>query len=258
MRLLWIAAGRGDAVAVDRRAARARRRASCCFARRGAVVACGAGERGARRRPRAPMTSALRARSCATSRSASARRTIIRGVSLDVASRRAPRDHRPQRRRQVDAVQPDQRPLRAHEGIDPARTARRSPARRRIAINRRGLARSFQVTNIFPRLSVFENIRCSVLWSLGYRYNFWRRVDTLRDAERAAERDAGADRHARAARHAGRRADVRRAARARDRHHDRRRRERHPARRAHRRHEPQRGRSRGRADPLGLAGAHAA
>ena len=38
-------------------------------------------------------------------------------------------------------------------------------------LNRRGLARSFQVTNIFPRLSVFENIRCSVLWSLGYRYD---------------------------------------------------------------------------------------
>ena len=34
-------------------------------------------------------------------------------------------------------------------------------------VNRRGLSRSFQVTNIFPRLSVFENIRCSVLWSLG-------------------------------------------------------------------------------------------
>ena len=45
---------------------------------------------------------------------------------------------------------------------------------RPFAINRRGLARSFQVTNIFPRLSVFENLRCSVLWSLGYRYNFWR------------------------------------------------------------------------------------
>ena len=45
-------------------------------------------------------------------------------------------------------------------------------------VNRRGLARSFQVTNIFPRLSVFENIRCSVLWSLGYKYNFWRRADS--------------------------------------------------------------------------------
>jgi branched-chain amino acid transport system ATP-binding protein len=49
-------------------------------------------------------------------------------------------------------------------------------------INRRGLARSFQVTNIFPRLSVYENIRCSVLWSLGYKYCFWRGVDKLRDA----------------------------------------------------------------------------
>ena len=41
-------------------------------------------------------------------------------------------------------------------------------------INRRGLSRSFQVTNIFPNLSVFENLRCAVLWSLGYRYAFWR------------------------------------------------------------------------------------
>jgi branched-chain amino acid transport system ATP-binding protein len=49
-------------------------------------------------------------------------------------------------------------------------------------INRRGLSRSFQVTNIFPRLSVFENIRCGVLWSLGYRYSFWRLVERARDA----------------------------------------------------------------------------
>ena len=55
------------------------------------------------------------------------------------------------------------------------------------SVNRLGLARSFQVTNIFPRLSVFENIRCSVLWSLGYRYSFWRRVDKLRDANEQTE-----------------------------------------------------------------------
>jgi branched-chain amino acid transport system ATP-binding protein len=55
-------------------------------------------------------------------------------------------------------------------------------------INRRGLARSFQVTNIFPRLTVFENLRCSVLWSLGYRYSIWRRVDNLADANEQAER----------------------------------------------------------------------
>ena len=54
-------------------------------------------------------------------------------------------------------------------------------------INRRGLSRSFQVTNIFPKLSVFENIRCGVLWSLGYKYSFWRFVDRLRDANERAE-----------------------------------------------------------------------
>ena len=55
-------------------------------------------------------------------------------------------------------------------------------------INRLGLSRSFQITNIFPRLSVFENLRASVLWSLGYGYAFWRRLASLRDAnERAAQ-----------------------------------------------------------------------
>jgi branched-chain amino acid transport system ATP-binding protein len=54
--------------------------------------------------------------------------------------------------------------------------------RRPYEINRRGLARSFQVTNIFPRLSVFENLRCAVFWSLGYRHCFWRRADALDDA----------------------------------------------------------------------------
>jgi branched-chain amino acid transport system ATP-binding protein len=54
-------------------------------------------------------------------------------------------------------------------------------------IYRKGLARSFQVTNIFPRLSVFENVRCSVLWSLGYGYSFRRRVAVLRDANERTE-----------------------------------------------------------------------
>ena len=40
-------------------------------------------------------------------------------------------------------------------------------------INRRGLSRSFQITSIFPKMSVFENIRCGLLWSRGYRYSFW-------------------------------------------------------------------------------------
>ncbi len=54
-------------------------------------------------------------------------------------------------------------------------------------INRRGLSRSFQITNIFHRLSVFENIRCAVLWSLGYKYSFWQSLASLRDARLRAE-----------------------------------------------------------------------
>ena len=54
-------------------------------------------------------------------------------------------------------------------------------------INRMGLARSFQVSNLFNRLSVFENLRCAVLWSLGYRYAFWRFLADARDANDRAE-----------------------------------------------------------------------
>ena len=54
-------------------------------------------------------------------------------------------------------------------------------------INRQGLARSFQVSNLFTRLSVFENLRCAVLWSLGYRYAFWRFLSNLRDANERVE-----------------------------------------------------------------------
>jgi branched-chain amino acid transport system ATP-binding protein len=54
-------------------------------------------------------------------------------------------------------------------------------------INRRGLSRSFQVTNLFPRLSVFENVRCGLLWHLGYRYSFWHDARKLTDANERAQ-----------------------------------------------------------------------
>lgn len=54
-------------------------------------------------------------------------------------------------------------------------------------INRMGLSRSFQITNIFPKLSVFENLRCGVLWSLGYRYTFLKFLADLEDANERAE-----------------------------------------------------------------------
>ena len=48
-------------------------------------------------------------------------------------------------------------------------------------INRMGLSRSFQVTNIFPKMSVFENVRNGLLYHSGCKYAFWRFVDRRRD-----------------------------------------------------------------------------
>ena len=58
---------------------------------------------------------------------------------------------------------------------------------RPFEINRLGLSRSFQITNIFHQLSVYENLRCAVLWSLGYRYSFWQRLNGLRDVHEKAQ-----------------------------------------------------------------------
>ena len=55
-------------------------------------------------------------------------------------------------------------------------------------INRRGLSRSFQVTNVFANMSVWENLRCAVLWATGQRYAFWKNIDTLPETrERTAQ-----------------------------------------------------------------------
>lgn len=59
--------------------------------------------------------------------------------------------------------------------------------KRPFEINRMGLSRSFQITNIFPKLSVFENLRCGVLWSLGYKYTFLKFLADLDDANDRAQ-----------------------------------------------------------------------
>jgi len=53
-------------------------------------------------------------------------------------------------------------------------------------INRRGLARSFQITNVFPGLSVFENIRCAILWTLGRDDSMFASIDRMPDVDRHA------------------------------------------------------------------------
>ncbi|MDT7928550.1 ABC transporter ATP-binding protein [Tepidimonas sp.] len=64
---------------------------------------------------------------------------------------------------------------------------RRIDGKKPFEINRMGLARSFQITNIFPKLSVFENLRCGVLWSLGYRYTLFKFLADLDDANERTE-----------------------------------------------------------------------
>jgi branched-chain amino acid transport system ATP-binding protein len=55
-------------------------------------------------------------------------------------------------------------------------------------INRRGLSRSFQVTNVFANMTVWENLRCAVLWATGHRYAFWKNIDRLPEVrERTAQ-----------------------------------------------------------------------
>jgi branched-chain amino acid transport system ATP-binding protein len=63
----------------------------------------------------------------------------------------------------------------------------RIDGKRPFEINRMGLSRSFQITNIFPKLSVFENLRCGVLWSLGYKYTLFKFLADLDDANDRAD-----------------------------------------------------------------------
>ncbi|MFI4925636.1 MAG: ATP-binding cassette domain-containing protein, partial [Vicinamibacteria bacterium] len=107
--------------------------------------------------------------------------TVIRGVSLDIPSGERHAIIGPNgagKSTLFNLISGRFAPTRGSILLDGANIAGERP----FAINRRGLSRSFQVTNIFPRMSVFENLRCAVLWSLGYRYCFWRNADD-RDAD---------------------------------------------------------------------------
>jgi branched-chain amino acid transport system ATP-binding protein len=54
------------------------------------------------------------------------------------------------------------------DGLDPER------------LSRKGLARSFQITSVFPRLSVFENLRLGVMARRGIRFDIWRPIAARR------------------------------------------------------------------------------
>ena len=48
-------------------------------------------------------------------------------------------------------------------------------------IFRLGLSRSFQITNIFPKMSEFENVRCGLLWNMNYKYSILKILDDNQD-----------------------------------------------------------------------------
>jgi branched-chain amino acid transport system ATP-binding protein len=54
-------------------------------------------------------------------------------------------------------------------------------------IHRMGLSRSFQITQVFPQLTVLDNLRCGLLWRTGYKYSFLRWLSSLEDANAQAE-----------------------------------------------------------------------
>ncbi|WP_101676116.1 ABC transporter ATP-binding protein [Alloalcanivorax mobilis] len=54
-------------------------------------------------------------------------------------------------------------------------------------IQQRGLSRSFQVSNVFVNLSVFENLRCACFKSAHAGYVFWRAADGIKRVNQRAE-----------------------------------------------------------------------
>ena len=55
-------------------------------------------------------------------------------------------------------------------------------------LNRHGLARSFQITNIFRTMTVFQNVRNAILSKNKIRYNMFSRLDRMKEINEQTER----------------------------------------------------------------------
>ena len=111
---------------------------------------------------------------------------IIRGISLDVAAGERHAIIGPNgagKSTLFNLISGRFAPTRGRVLLDGADITGKRP----FEINRLGLSRSFQITNLFHRLTAYENLRCAVLSSLGYRYSFWHRLDGLDDVDQRAE-----------------------------------------------------------------------
>ena len=101
---------------------------------------------------------------------------------------RAALDHRAQRRRQ-DHVLPARSPARWRRPRGASgSTARDITGLPQHEVCRLGIAKSYQITNIFPHLTVLENVRVAVQ---GYArsFNFWSRADAPHRRARPRRRD---------------------------------------------------------------------
>ena len=98
----------------------------------------------------------------------------VAGVSALACERAADRRRdRPQRRRQIDAVQPDHRPSAPGRRQRVASTAATSPASAPHEICRMGMGRSFQRTNIFPQAHRVRECAGRAIAHRGAARNFW-------------------------------------------------------------------------------------
>ncbi len=121
-----------------------------------------------------------------------------------------------------------------------------------------GLVRSFQISAVFPNLTVLENVRIALQRTRGHSFDFWRSARAL---ARHDDRALRADRRGRAHRvrgHAGGRARLRPQARARNRDDARARSGDDAAGRADRRHDARGRRADRGADPQGRGEPHRA
>ncbi len=73
-------------------------------------------------------------------------------------------------------------PTRGHIAFKGRDITRLKPAQ----VARLGLARSFQISAVFPKLSALENVRLALQRARGNSYDFWRSEDTLRALDRRA------------------------------------------------------------------------
>ena len=100
---------------------------------------------------------------------------------------RAARDHRPERRRQIDAVPPHQRPHQAELGR--GASARRAHHRADAVRDQspRPVAQLPDHQHLSRDCRSRKTCAAPSLWSLGYKYAFWTVVDRLRDVRERTE-----------------------------------------------------------------------